>query len=292
MHACHDILVAIDLSADAETASAAPEPPARPAVQTARFLARQTAATLTFFSVLDDAAATDRALAVLADLAKRAQQDGLQAQAKVAVGNGPAEILRQVERHGHDLAVFGAPSMKGLKYALLGSTATKVLRQSPCPVWLALPRARAEPRNLLIASDLTPTSVNALRLGTRLALDLGVRAHVLHVVDYPLDHHWSTGDRDAQTAEYHRQFRAEALAALRQQLEGAADPEAVGTAQLHVVGRTGVTDREVLAFLQAHEIDLLVVGQTARVGIGEMLLGNTAERLLPQVSCPLLVVRE
>jgi nucleotide-binding universal stress UspA family protein len=292
MHAFHDILVAIDLSPEAETAAATPEPRDGQAVHTALFLARQTAANLTFFSVLNDATATDGALAVLADLAKRAQQDGLRAQARVAVGSGPAEILRHVERHGHDLAVFGAPSMKGLKYALLGSTATKVLRQSPCPVWLALPGVRAEPRNLLIASDLTPTSVKALRVGTRLALDLGVRAHVLHVVDYPLDHRWSTGDRDAQTAEYHRQFRAEALAALRRQFEGAADPETVGATQLHVVGRTGVTDREVLAFLQAHEIDLLVVGQAARVGIGDMLLGNTAERLLPQVSCPLLVVRE
>ncbi|NKB72465.1 MAG: hypothetical protein GKR89_35765 [Candidatus Latescibacteria bacterium] len=40
-----------------------------------------------------------------------------------------------------------------------------------------------------------------------------------------------------------------------------------------------------------HNIDLVVMGSIARTGIPGMVMGNTAERLLEQVECALLVTK-
>ena len=43
--------------------------------------------------------------------------------------------------------------------------------------------------------------------------------------------------------------------------------------------------------MKQYDIDLLVMGTVARSGIPGLVIGNTAERLLPQVPCSLLAVK-
>ncbi len=292
MHVFRNILVGIDPPApDGGPAPSGLRPSCREAVRTALWLAKQVSAELTFFSALPGGgaikAATDK---VLADLAEQAGGNGIPARTGLAEGTASDEIMARVRRDGHDLAVVGGPAAKGLGYTLFGSTATKLVRHCPCPVWVALPGTTPAPRNLLVASDLTPASDHAIRLGVRLAAELGGEARVLHVVDYPLDHHWSSGEADALTRDYHWQVREAALGPLRAQVQRAAGPDDRGNIHLHVVGRTGVPDFDILQFLRDRKIDLLVLGRAAREGPLEVLFGNTAERLLPEIACPLLVV--
>ena len=53
----------------------------------------------------------------------------------------------------------------------------------------------------------------------------------------------------------------------------------------------GEADKVILQQIEAHSADLLAMGTLARSGLPGVLMGNTAERLLPQVDCSLLAVK-
>jgi len=277
------ILIDVDLGQDGSLPSTSWQ-----AVRAGQWLARTTSAELTFFSVLVGPALAART--VLADITAKARAEGLKARVQVAKGDPWGEILRQVQGDRHDLVMVGAPQGRGLTRSLFGSTGTKLLNHCPCPVWFAVPGSEPSVRELLIASDLTPRSEKVLDLGIQLAQEVRSNVHILHVVDYQLDR-WSNGDLDQLTARYHRLVRTTAARALRQQLQenvGLADPFQV---QIHVTGRTPVPDIEILHFLHKHPMDLLVLGTVGRTGLAQILLGNTAEQVLPEVPCSVLVVK-
>ena len=50
-------------------------------------------------------------------------------------------------------------------------------------------------------------------------------------------------------------------------------------------------DFAILECVEDHNIDLVVMGTIGRAGIAGFLTGNTAERLLPQITCSLLAVK-
>jgi nucleotide-binding universal stress UspA family protein len=52
----------------------------------------------------------------------------------VLLGRPFMEIIRYARQNAIDLIVLGTHGRSGLKYALLGSVAEKVVRKSPCPV--------------------------------------------------------------------------------------------------------------------------------------------------------------
>jgi universal stress protein E len=54
---------------------------------------------------------------------------------------------------------------------------------------------------------------------------------------------------------------------------------------------TGVPDVAIQHFIQLNQIHLLVMGTIGRGGIPGIMIGNTAERLLPEVQCSVLAVK-
>ena len=79
---------------------------------------------------------------LLADYAKALERAKLDAQAagakRVQVqelqGFAASEIIAHATRGGFDLIVLGTHGRTGIKHALLGSVAEKVVRTAPCPV--------------------------------------------------------------------------------------------------------------------------------------------------------------
>jgi len=53
---------------------------------------------------------------------------------KVQMGRPFLEIIRYAREHEIDLIVLGTHGHSGLKHALMGSVAERVVRKSPCPV--------------------------------------------------------------------------------------------------------------------------------------------------------------
>ncbi len=74
---------------------------------------------------------------------------GLEARALVTTGSPHVEIIRAAEREEIDLIVIATHGRSGITHAILGSTAEKVVRRSPCPVLVI----RKDGRNPLVAEE-------------------------------------------------------------------------------------------------------------------------------------------
>jgi universal stress protein E len=247
---------------------------------------------------------------VLGELVERARSQGVEADYKLVPGKGWLEIIRQVLHDQHDLVVCGTRDQTGLRRMIFGSTTMKLLRRCPCPVLVTKPltyvsgflnaemsRPSAAPAedapsvNILVATDLQPSSEGALRLGVTLARQLNARIYVLHVVEYQLDEVCNIGLPDAKQDDYRRKVRAHAQHTLQTQLEKV-DYRSLGPRlEVHLRGDVGLPDVAIQHFIQSHHIHLVVMGTIARGGIPGITIGNTAERLLPEVHCSVLAVK-
>ncbi len=307
MSGFNNILVGVDLS-QFTPGTAKPTEAAQGLIQRALWLASKNTARLTFFSALhmpegallhlDDPERSrmvvtiqEAARQVHADLVTQAKKQGIVATGQLAFGPGWLELIRQVLRGQHDLLLVGTRDRHGLQRMLFGSTALKLLRRCPCPVWVTKSAVHGGALKILVASDLSAVSQSALRLAVCLAQVVDAELHVLHVVDYPLDHLWSAGLPDATTLKYHHSVRATAERVLNEQIEEAGCRKIAPQVEVHLEDGGGLPDPAILDFIHKRQIELLVMGTIARGGIPGIMIGNTAERLLPEVPCSVLAVK-
>jgi nucleotide-binding universal stress UspA family protein len=88
-------------------------------------------------------AAVRQATARLRDLLPEEVRAACDVQEFLLPGRAARRIVRLARERGTDLIVMGAHGAKPLGVTLFGSTAARVLRESPCPVLTVPPRARA-----------------------------------------------------------------------------------------------------------------------------------------------------
>jgi len=304
----NNILVGVDLS-QYDTATLQPGAVAHAVIRKALWLGEKASARLTFLSALNlteeslphldpadirllTSTAQQNAGRILGDIISEARERGIAAGGHVALGGAWLELVRQAVRAKHDLVLIGTRDRKGLGRMLFGSTAVKVVRRSPCPVWVAKPGTEPAHWNILVASDLSPVTDECLRLGLQLARLTPATIHLLHIVDFPLDHIWSTGLPDSKEDAYRRDVRHKADEALKAQIKRAGAGGLSGSVHMHLVDDPGgLPDEGILRFIQTHGIDLLVMGTQGRSGIAGVMIGNTAERILPELGCSLLAVK-
>jgi universal stress protein E len=317
-----NILVGVDLARCKPLAVSGLSQVALEPIHWAIQLAKVNSARLLFFSasnigeeVLLPLAEEDRALVrttvfqagskVLHDLVQQANKDKIDAQFKHVAGKGWLEIIRQVLHGRHDLVVVGTRDITSFRRMFLGNTSMKLLRRCPCPVLVTrsptfasgvlgagLHRGSAVPTlNILVATDLKASSENALQLAIALARQMNAHLHVLHVVEYKLSEVCNIGLPDAKQDEYRRKVRAEAQEILHAQLEKTDYKELGPRVEVDLAGDVGLPDVAVQHFIQVHNIHLLVMGTIGRGGIPGIMIGNTAERLLPELHCSVLAVK-
>jgi universal stress protein E len=289
----HKILVGVDFTKSKETGGAVLDPVGEHAFRQARWLAHASHASLTILSAWapDGNAPEEAARYALSGLVGQATDQGIEARGILVPGQGWFEIVRQVQHDGHDLVVVGTHDPRGLKRLLLGSTARKLLHDCPCPVWVCKPGHEIPPRNILVATDLSPLSDEVVRVGLGIGRLAGAQTHVLDVIEFPLDRLWSPTSGDSVTRKYHVRVRGEAEVALHAQIERSEGNQPKATVTIHVADGDGIPDHAIVKFIDDHAIDLLVLGTVARHGLSGFVLGNTAERLLPEVPCSVLAIK-
>jgi nucleotide-binding universal stress UspA family protein len=70
----------------------------------------------------------------LLELCRKLEARGLRASGEVRLGSPSEEIVSAATRLGADLIVIGTRGLTGVKHALLGSVAERVVRHAHCPV--------------------------------------------------------------------------------------------------------------------------------------------------------------
>jgi universal stress protein E len=233
----------------------------------------------------------DEASAVVGELVRKARESGVAARGVFVRGIGWFEIVHQVLREKHDLVMVATRESSGMGHRLFGNTAKKLLRRCPCPVWVCKPDEHDGPLNILVASDLRPASGAALRLAVGLARAADANIHLLHAIDYPVYHLWLTALPDEVGRDYHLRVLGQAEKALRDQLEQTDHRTLVEPVRIHITDKVGQPDRVILQCIRERKIDLLVIGTVGRSGAAGAMIGNTAERLLPELTCSVLAVK-
>jgi universal stress protein E len=306
MQRFRNILVGVDLSHADHLADAELNPPTQEAVNRALWLAEQLSAELTFFSAIDVSAHTQELLhtayeqasqnveqqagQVLQELVNRAKGNNIEAKCKVSFGLPWQETIRQVLRDKHDLVIVGTRDHSRAGRLLFGSTGVKLLRNCPCPVWVTRPEEIPEEFKILVASDFSDVSQLALELAINGSQLTDAKVTLLHALDTHLGQRMMlTGLRPEELQDFRNNLREQAEHNLHAQLSGTDYRTLTHGVRVDVVA--GPADVVILDAIEEQKIDLLVMGTIARCGISGMLIGNTAEQLLNQVSCSVLAVK-
>ena len=301
MFGVRKLLVGVDLVANPENPDRFELPaPTREAVEMGLRVGEFSQAGVTFLSVIEplpagatedeQAEVTASAQAALAGLLSEAAERGVQAETQVASGHGWMEMISEVLRNGHQMVIVGSRDASTASRLWLGSTAIKLLRLCPCPVWVARSNDEEKTQTIVVADDLTDVGQHCLHLGVSAARLLHARLLALHAVQYPLERHLRRID---SSPEELREYRETTCAEAEKQLN-----ERLAMTDFRTISegaRTEITagrpDVVIQDAIEEHEADLLVMGTVARGGIPGMLVGNTAERLLNSLSCSVIAVK-
>lgn len=139
-------------------------------------------------------------------------------------------------------------------------------------------------RTILHPTDFSPRSEHAFQLACSLARDHSARLIVSHVLERPLIAY--TGVAMAPPAP---PPSADERHALQDQLHQIQSPDpAVSVQHLLVEGDPATA---ILQVAQEQECDLIVMGTHGRTGLGRLLMGSVAEKVLREATCPVLTVK-
>lgn len=218
---------------------------------------------------------------LLAKLDEDLDAEGINAKSRVVVGS-PADAVQQgVSDEEAGLVVLGIAKDARMDRIQLGSTVDMLLRHCRVPVLNVRGRARADYRHILVATDFSAPSMQALRLAARWFE--GARLSVFHAYTPP-------GSTKATQPASEDSWRAAATQECAVHLTKAHLPEtAIGSVQ-QVIER-GEPQALLADYVAIAGVDLVVLGSQGRTGLARVLLGSTAENLLHSLDCDTLVVR-
>ncbi|MGA9535208.1 MAG: universal stress protein [Desulfobacterales bacterium] len=200
-----------------------------------------------------------------------------------------------------DLVISASHGRSGLKRLLLGSVTEQLLRSIRRPfLVVTAPEKRdddiAEQRitrdtvenfrlkKILVGSDFSQDSTNAVTYGFSLAQDFQSELHLVHVVE-PFAYSDALMP-DPMTAE----VRTDLDALLTGRLESLVPAEARNWCDVKTSCLAGRPHEELVKYAVLHAVDLIILGIRGRGLVETLLLGSTTDRVIRRVTCPVLAV--
>ncbi|MGB0678885.1 MAG: universal stress protein [Polyangiales bacterium] len=218
---------------------------------------------------------------------------GLTCQVERMEGRPWEAIVEGAERHQAQAVVIGPHRHaeqnlpERLATRLLGTTAMRVLRHAPCPVWVASgvhPIATSlQDKRWLVAVDFSPPSQRALLQAADWVRHAGGSLLAVHAIEPGEAAGDLSSDAIAPLVARWRELAQEKLTALLAPL--ALDARAQSDV------RIGALDAVIAELASSHSIDHVVVGSHGRTGLSRALLGSMAERCIRSAPVPTLVVQ-
>jgi nucleotide-binding universal stress UspA family protein len=139
-------------------------------------------------------------------------------------------------------------------------------------------------RNVLFATDFSPTSESALPYATAICRRFCSTLHLVHVLSEASLLMMTGGVDYVSMATIYEDAHNEA----KDKLDQIATHFETIPHRNYV--RHGVLWKNLAAIIEENDIDLIVVGTHGRTGLGKLLLGSVAEDILHHASCPVLTV--
>lgn len=215
---------------------------------------------------------------------------------EVESGGAPSQrTIRHVLQHAHDLLMKeaepkeGEPGFKAMDMELL--------RKCPCPLWLSRPIGK-ECNEAAVAVAIDPQneepegqdlSLRLLQLSRSLADACSGELNIISCWDYPFeDYLRSPSGRmpDDELFAAVSQARMRHHAALKRTIR----KSGIG-GDIQVLDVRGRPDQMIPQLAAGKNIDILVMGTVARMGIPGFIIGNTAENVVQKLECSLLALK-
>jgi universal stress protein E len=214
---------------------------------------------------------------------------GREVASEVRVGVADVEIIHSVLHNKHDLVLAGTRGLSAVGRFLVGSTAERLIRNCPCPVWIVQPKHEWPVHSVLVPVDLTDVAAKALRLGCSLANRWGCPATALYVFNFPKDEAVAlpTGTAGLEPPPARRAVRKQAARMLDEFVKQHGLPGTAVQQQLAV----GYPWKVIGQAAKKLDAGLIVMGSVGRRGIPGFVIGNTAEKVLRQHDRSILTVK-
>jgi nucleotide-binding universal stress UspA family protein len=223
---------------------------------------------------------------------------------EVRMGKEFLEVIQAVLRNSHDLVIKVAEKPDFLQ-RLFGSNDMHLLRKCPCPLWLIKQSESSPYQRILAAVDFNPSNPNPdeqllnqqiVELASSLALANFASLHLVHVWQpFGVRSIQSRGEAAGKTlagyAGKEQLLHQNGFRLLGETLREflGADTYSYLLPQFHLV--KGAPQKEIPALVNSLQVDLVVMGTVARSGIVGLLIGNTSEAILEQLTCSVLAIK-
>lgn len=228
-------------------------------------------------------------LALSSDLTKRAAELATEQVRRVAnvspdegtvvieTGNAEDEIVRIAEDRRASLIVLGTKH---------GRTAHRVVRYAHLPVLVA--RAAPPSGKILVATDFSDPSLAALRFAQMLVQQVKVEATLLHVMPPP----------STFVPAIASPFGSPVVpppAGVVERLEQLGNETLKSFAEKHGLQHTeqveGDPSKVIVDRANALGAEMVILGSRGRTGLARLVLGSTAEHVVKEAPCSVLVAR-
>ncbi|MGM0574123.1 MAG: universal stress protein [Myxococcota bacterium] len=214
--------------------------------------------------------------------------DQLRLTRAVRVGEPADEILVEAAEVGARMIFCGLTGRGAFRELLVGSTTSRLVRESDVPVCM-VPRAAeaAGVRTILAPVDLSDCSLQSLRMALELARDLTARVVLLHALTLPdvRVHDEMSVIVDRESEQQARRRRMEEVATFLH--DAGVGRDAFADVDL----QRGPADEAILESAHRHGADLVCMGTHGHRGLHKLFLGSTTEKVLRRSSVPVLTVR-
>lgn len=143
--------------------------------------------------------------------------------------------------------------------------------------------------NVLVPTDFSAGSQEALHYAYDLAVDLGATLHIVHVLENPFAPGAFMEMYAPPPAEYFVDMERRSADRLRSLLT----PEQQARVGAVLSTRLGVPGSEILDRLgEDPKIDLIVMATHGRGGVARLVMGSVTDKIIRSAPCPVLTIRE
>lgn len=141
-------------------------------------------------------------------------------------------------------------------------------------------------KNILVATDFSEPSANALAYGRDLARAYNATLHVLHVTEDVLMRY------SPEVGFAVPELQKDLEQAARRELDAIITADDLRTLRVVPAIETAAgAAHGITSYATAQQIDLIIVGTHGRGAVKQLLMGSVAERVVRTAPCPVLAVR-
>ena len=141
-------------------------------------------------------------------------------------------------------------------------------------------------KTILVPTDFSEPSRQALEYGRHFARQFRARLHVLHTVENVM----IPGGAEVPVAAIQQVEQGLEAVAIRQMKESITADDRAMLDPVTVVRGARAAAIDIVEYALEHEIDLIVMGTHGRGALRHLLMGSVAERVVRSAPCPVLTV--